>query len=59
MNTTIDAIERLLKNRQAIPSGLIRDLVIECKAQKALNHALKQRVEELERDAREKAEAAK
>lgn len=53
MNTTqnLEAIARLLERKQAIPSQMIRELVIDLKAQMALNNALKKRVTELELEA--------
>jgi hypothetical protein len=61
MNTqqNLDAIKRLLERKQAIPSQMIRELMIDCKAQMALNNALKKRVTELEmKPVTEKAEAS-
>jgi hypothetical protein len=46
--STIETVDRLLKRGQAVPSQMIRNLVIDCKAQIALNNALKKRVEVLE-----------
>lgn len=51
MTTTtqnIEAIERMLKRGQAIPSKMIHDLIIDVKAQVALNNALKKHIADLE-----------
>jgi hypothetical protein len=52
----ITRIEAMLKRGQMVPSKMIRDLVTDCKAQLALNQALKKRIAELE--AAEKAKTA-
>jgi hypothetical protein len=60
MNTqqNLDAIKRLLERKQAIPSQMIRELMIDCKAQMALNNALKKHIADLEaKPVTEKAEA--
>jgi hypothetical protein len=50
MNTTrtLETVSRLLERKQAVPTQIIRDLLIECKAQVALNNALTKRAADLE-----------